>query len=67
MTEKTICILPTGDWAEINRDNGVQLITLDAKTFEALCNGDITAFNASDIAENGYTLADFMDDQTASA
>lgn len=37
----SICILPTGDWAEINEKNQVQYKTLTEKEFKQLCNEEI--------------------------
>lgn len=38
---KIICILPTGDWAEINPENLPRFTSLDQNKFEALCNGEL--------------------------
>ena len=40
--EKMICVLPTGDWAEINADNLPRFLGLTLKQMEQLGNGEIT-------------------------
>jgi hypothetical protein len=39
---KTIAILPTGDWCEVESENDVQFITVTNKQFAALSSVDYT-------------------------
>ena len=39
---RTIAILPTGDWAEVESINDVPIVEMTEKQFEALCNEGFT-------------------------
>jgi hypothetical protein len=39
--EKMICILPTGDWAEINANNLPRFVGLTTEHMEQLSNGEL--------------------------
>jgi len=39
--EKMICILPTGDWAEINANNLPHFVSLTTEQLEQFSNGEL--------------------------
>jgi hypothetical protein len=62
--EKLICILPTGDWAEINNENQALFYAVNQATFEALCNGDIQASDVELIMNGISSLEDCTGEKT---
>lgn len=52
MKKYTIAVLPTGDWAQVESENDVQIVELTPKQFHYICEHGCTENQMLELAES---------------